>query len=189
MQVQFWHKMRIDFNMSIVFSVVLIVSVVVLLFANPSLVMSSLIDGATKSVNFSIVMFCIYAIWLSVLNVWHELRFDTFLGSKLKRFLYKIFPNENDICYNFLSLNLSANILGMGSAATPAGISAVENMEQRKNRILLVVINSTSIQLFPTTILAMRSAQNATTDIILPSLISTVFSTILGIILVKVFVK
>lgn len=175
--------------MSIVFSAVLIVSVVALIFINPSLVMSSLIGGATKSVNFSIVMFCIYAIWLSVLNIWHELHFDTFLGSKLKRILYKLFPNESDKCYDYLSMNLSANILGMGSAGTPAGISAVENMENRKNRIMLVVINSTSIQLIPTTILAMRSAQNAAADIILPSLISTVFSTFLAIILVKVFVK
>lgn len=175
--------------MSIVFTAVLIVSVIALMFVNPSLVMSSLIDGATKSVNFSVLMFCIYAIWLSVLNIWHELKFDTFLGSKLKRFLYKLFPNESDTCYNYLSVNLSANILGMGSAGTPAGINAVENMEHRKNRIMLVVINSTSIQLIPTTILAMRSSQNASKDIILPSLICTVFSTFLAIILVKVFVK
>ncbi|HOO23285.1 MAG TPA: hypothetical protein PKY53_06385 [Clostridia bacterium] len=175
--------------MAIVFAAVLIVSVLALIFTDPSLVMTSLIGGAKKSVDLSVTMFCIYALWLSVLNIWHELKFDTFLGMKMKKLLYKIFPNESDVSYNYLSVNLSANLLGMGSAATPAGISAVQNMEQRKNRIMLVVINSTSIQLIPTTILAMRGAQNASTDIILPSIICTVFSTIIGIILVKVFVK
>lgn len=175
--------------MAIVFCAVLIASTVTLMIIDPSLVMSSLIDGATKSVSFSIVMFCIYAIWLSVLNIWQQLKFDTFLGLKLKGLLYKLFPSESDACYNYLSINLSANMLGMGSAGTPAGISAVENMNLRKNRIMLVVINSTSVQIIPTTILALRSAQNSTTDIILPSLIATFFSTLLGVILVKVFVK
>lgn len=168
---------------------VLIASVIMLLFVNPGAVMTSLIDGAEKSVTFAVTMFCIYAIWLSVLNIWQELKFDTFLGSKLKFLLYKLFPGESDKCYNFLSINLSANMLGMGSAGTPAGISAIESMEMKKNRIMLVVINSTSVQIIPTTILAMRSAQNSTTDIILPSLIATIFSTFLGILLVKVFVK
>jgi spore maturation protein A len=175
--------------MGIVFTIVLISSILILLFTNPEGVMTSLIAGATESVRFSVIMFCIYAIWLSVLNIWHELKFDTFLGSKLKFILYKLFPNENDTCYNYLSINLSANMLGMGSAATPAGINAVENMEFKKNQIMLVVINSTSVQIIPTTILAMRSAQNATTDIILPSLIATFFSTFIGILLVKFLVK
>lgn len=175
--------------MSAVFSFILIISVAVLIFHNPDAVMSSLLTGAKKSVEFSITMFCIYAVWLSVLNIWQKLRFDAFLGSKLKILLYKIFPKENDDSYNYLSINLSANLLGMGSAATPAGISAIQHMESRKNRIMLAVINSTSIQLIPTTILAMRSARNSTYDILLPCLIATFFSTFLGMALVKVFVK
>lgn len=176
-------------SMGGIFLSILIISIAVLMFVNPSLAMSALIAGGEKSVSFSVTMFCIYAVWLSVLNIWHQLKFDTLLGSALKKLLYKIFPGESDVCYNYLSVNLSANILGMGSAATPAGINAVESMELRKNRIMLVVINANSVQLIPTTILAMRSAQNATADIILPCLIATFASTFLGMLLVRIFVK
>lgn len=175
--------------MTVVFTALIIVSTIMLIIINPDAVMQSLINGANDSVVFGIKLFCIYALWLSVLNLWCEIRFDTFLAKKLKFILKKLFPKENEICYNYLSVNLSANMLGMGSAGTPAGIKAVENMNRRKNKIMLVVINSSSIQIIPTTILAMRSTLNATADIILPSLISTIFSTALGIILVEIFVK
>ena len=151
--------------------------------------MQSLITGANDSVTFCIKLFCIYALWLSILNLWREIRFDTFLANKLKFILKKLFPKENDNCYNYLSINLSANMLGMGSAGTPAGIKAVENMRIKKNKIMLVVINSTSIQIIPTTILALRSTLNSKVDIILPSLIATIFSTFIGILLVELLVK
>ena len=54
---------------------------------------------------------------------------------------------------------------------------------------MLIVINSTSIQLIPTTIVAIRTAHSASSDIILPTLISTFLSTFIGIVMVKIFVK
>ncbi len=54
---------------------------------------------------------------------------------------------------------------------------------------MLVVMNSLSIQIIPTTILALRASNDGKIDVILPTIIATTFTTILGIILVKVFVK
>lgn len=175
--------------MNIVFTLIVIISAISLMLAAPESVLPALISGGSSGLNFALKLFAIYAVWLSILQIWSKLRFDLWLGEKLKPLLHKIFPNENDICYGFLSINLSANMLGMGSAGTPAGISAVENMQSKKNKIMLLVINSSSVQIIPTTIIAMRSSLGSATDIILPSILATFLSTFVGFVLVKIFVK
>lgn len=175
--------------MNAVFSAILILSVITMLFINPESVLSSLIDGGTKGINFGIKIFAVYSIWLSVMALWRKIGFDKSLSKKLKPLSSKIFPNENDDLYDDLAINLSANLLGMGSAGTPAGISATQKFKSNKNRTMLLVMNSTSIQLIPTTIVAIRSTFGATSDIILPTLISTTISTAVGMIMVKLFVK
>lgn len=175
--------------MNIVFTIIVIISAISIMFVSPSSVLPTLISGGNSGLIFSLKLFSIYAVWLSILQIWTKLRFDLWLGDKLKPLLHRLFPKENEACYGFLSINLSANMLGMGSAGTPAGISAVENMTSKKNRIMLIVINSSSVQIIPTTIIAMRSSLSSATDIILPSIIATFFSTLIGFILVKVFVK
>ncbi len=175
--------------MNLVFTAILIISATVVLFIDPDLLVNSLLAGGKEGLDFSLKLFAVYAVWLSVLQIWKSISFDSFLGKRLMPILKKIFPGESDGCYNDLSVNLSANMLGMGSAGTPAGISATEKMVSKKNRTMLIVINSTSVQIIPTTITAMRSAVGAQTDIILPSIIATFLSTFLGFILVKFFVK
>ena len=175
--------------MNFVFTAFLLISAICLLIYNPDMVMTALLNGGADGLEFALRLFAVYAVWLSVLNLWSKMRFDAKLGNLLKPLLRKIFPNESDLCYNHLSVNLSANMLGMGSAGTPAGISATESMTSKKNRIMLIVINSSSVQLIPTTMIALRSAAGSTTDIILPSLIATAISTLSGFLLVKIFVK
>ena len=172
-----------------VFSLILIVGLTALTFTAPEKALSSLIDGSTSAVGFGIKLFSIYAVWLSVMTLWRKMRFDVFLSEKIKPLLKKLFPKENETCYAHLAVNLSANLLGMGSAGTPAGMLAIEEMKERKNRTMLLVVNSTSIQLIPTTIVALRSSYGATTDIILPTLLSTIFTTVCGIALVKLLIK
>ena len=100
-----------------------------------------------------------------------------------------LFPLEKEKAYEQLSINLSSNLLGIGGASTPSGLKAMQNMASKKNKIMLVVINSLSIQLIPTTVVAMRYAKGSSIDIILPSLITTFITTAIGIALVKVLVK
>lgn len=175
--------------MNFVFTGFLIISAIALLIYNPDLILSALLTGGSNGLEFSFKLFAVYAVWLSVLNIWSKMKFDAFLGSKLKFILKKVFPGESEECYSFLSVNLSANMLGMGSAGTPAGIKATETMQSKKNKIMLIVINSSSVQLIPTTIIALRSAAHSATDIVLPSLIATFISTFTGFLMVKLLVK
>lgn len=180
---------HILFSVNAVFTLILIVGLAVLTLSSPETALSSLIEGSASGVTFAVKLFSVYAVWLSVLNLWQKSGFDKFLADKIRPLLKKIFPKENESCYTHLAVNLSANLIGMGSAGTPAGMLAVEEMREKKNRAMLIVINSTSIQLIPTTIVALRSSYGATTDIILPTLLSTVFTTACGVLLVKAFVK
>ena len=84
-------------------------------------------------------------------------------------------------------------MLGMGGVATPAGIKAMERMQDGSekathNMVMLFVINATSIQLIPATVIAMRASANSqnAADIILPTLISSGIATLLGLIICKV---
>lgn len=175
--------------MNFVFTIVLIAGILLLTIASPETALSSFLHGAERGVTFCLQLLAVYAVWLSVLQLWEKTHVMRFLSEKSKPLLRRLFPGENDLCYENLSVNLSANFLGMGGAGTPAGIRATKEMTHAKNRTMLLVVNSTSVQLIPATIVALRAAQNATKDIILPTLLSTVISTFLGIVCVKVFVR
>lgn len=84
-------------------------------------------------------------------------------------------------------------MFGMGGVATPAGIKAMSAMSDGSDRasdnmIMLLVINATSIQLIPATVIAMRAGANSQSpsDIILPTLISSGIATLVGAIMCKV---
>jgi spore maturation protein A len=84
-------------------------------------------------------------------------------------------------------MNLSVNLLGISGAATPYGIRAANLLDKTKNAefssAMLFVINATSIQLIPTSIIGIRTAlgSSAPADILLPTLISTAFSTLFAV--------
>ena len=93
-------------------------------------------------------------------------------------------------------MNISANILGMGSAATPLGIKAIESMNEDnpdKTTVtypmtMLIVICCTVLQFLPATIMGLMSSAGSKNpaSIVLPSIISSILSTTIGIILVKI---
>ena len=175
--------------MNFLFSVILIASLTALIIISPDSALGFFISGAGKGLNFALKLFAVYAVWCSVLSLWEKMNFNRFFARKTAPFLHKIFPGEEEDVYGDLSVNLSANFLGMGSAGTPAGIRGTKNMKSAKNRSMLIVINSTSIQLIPATIVALRATYVSTTDVILPTIISTSISTLIGFFLVKILVK
>jgi spore maturation protein A len=160
-----------------------------MLFTSPGGIINTFMDGGMASLTFSVKLFVIYAVWMSVMKVLEKSGLDIWVARLLNPITKRLFKNESEECYKNINLNLSANLLGMGGAATPLGIRAVELMENQKNKIMLVVINATSIQLIPTTILSMRAAMGATEDIMLPTLIVNIASTVTAVALVSLLVR
>lgn len=181
--------------MNIVFTLLFISSCIYMLVTNPTDIFPSMIEGVSGAINLVVKLIAIYSIWLSVLKMAEETQLDKKLSQLLKPVVKKLFKGESDDAYKWISINLASNMLGMGGASTPAGIKAMENMQKgdkaTNNMDLLVVINATSIQLIPATIIALRASWNSAnpSSIILPTLISSTIATMVGVILCKVFSK
>ena len=175
--------------MNAIFFLILLSSLIILLLRDPSSILAAMLSGGTNGLQFGLKLIVIYSIWLNILIILEKANIDKQIAKVIRKPLKKLFPKESDEAYLHLSLNLSCNILGMGGASTPAGIKAVETMGRQKNKVMLTVINSCSIQLIPTTVIAMRASLGSRVDIVLPSLIASFFSTFLAIVLVKLLVK
>ena len=101
----------------------------------------------------------------------------------------KIFRSDDKEAVYLASCNLSANFLGLPGAPTPLGIQACKKFCEQKNAYasdMLFVLNATSLQLLPTTVIALRLAagSSAPADIFLPTLLATLCSTVVGALLV-----
>ena len=127
------------------------------------------------------------------------------LSKKLTKILMPVihflFPeiDKNDISYKQISLNIIANILGLGNAATPLGLNAMKTLQEKNTdkstlsnpMTMLILLNTASLQLIPTTVIALRSSLNSSnpTSIIFPVWVSTIFAAVSGVVAVKMFIK
>ena len=180
--------------MNIVWVVMLIVSIAVLIFVNPSAALSAMTQGSLDSVNLAMRLVALYAFWLGFFSILEKIGLANKLAKILRPLVKFLFPKSKDETNKLVTMNMSANFLGLGNAATPMAINAVKSMDDGSgkatlNMIMLVVISSTSLQLLPSTVIALRAAHGSTnpTDFMLASLIATVTSTILGVVMVKLY--
>lgn len=181
--------------MNIIFGVILTVSTLILLFVAPDKVLSSMLNGGQKALDLTLKMTVIYAIWLGVFQMVEKSGLAKKTAKLLKpvnKFLFGKIPEKAS---DFISMNISANMLGMSGATTPFGIKAINELEKHNDTeyaiTMFFVINATSIQIIPSSVMALRTSLNSINpgDIILPTILTTALSTIIGILLVKIFVK
>lgn len=174
--------------MNIIFFIMVTASITLMIYKSPELVLTSMTSGATSSITLMLKLLAIYSVWIAVLKVVEQSGLDKKIAKLLSPLTKRLFKGENDEALQNIGMNFSANLLGIGSVATPLGIKAIENMQDGSvyasdNIILFVVINCTSLQLLPTTIIGLRASYGslAPADIILPSIISSMVSTIVGV--------
>lgn len=179
--------------MNVLFFVMVISSLILLMITNPEGAYSIMLDGTKASITLAISLIAIYAIWLSVLKIMEQVGLNKLLYKLFKPLASKFFKGESKQTQELITLNFTANLLGMGGAATPLGIKAMTNMQDGSpkatdNMILFMVINATSIQLLPTTIIGLRAAGGSInpSSVIMPSLIATLVTTIIGVITCKI---
>ncbi len=179
--------------MNIAFTALSLISLIILIITSPSLAFPTMIEGVRNAVLLIMKLTAIYAVWLSVLKMMQASGLDIKLSNGLKPLIRKLFKGESDEAYKWISVNLASNMLGMGGASTPAGINAMNTMcideKATDNMLLLLVINATSIQILPATVIALRATSGSAnpSSIFFPTLIATFISTFAGVILCKVF--
>lgn len=170
----------------------LISAIAALLFTDPDLAVSAMISGSHEAVDLAMSLVALYAFWLGFLALLEKLKISDFIARLLKpvmRFLFKDIDAPTEKC---ITVNMSANLLGLGNAATPMGINAINAMSEGKtfatrDMIMLTVISATSLQLLPSTVIGMRASHgsSAPASFLPASIVATVLSTVIGVLLVK----
>lgn len=158
-------------------------------------------DSAQLAVEMCIGFIGIWALWLGLMNVAQKSGFIQGISKVISPVFRRIFPDvpKNHPAMGAMVMNMAANMMGLGNAATPLGLKAMEELQklnQYKDRAsnamcTFLVINTSSIQLIPTTVIALRMSTGSSnpTEIIGTSLIATTVSTVVGLISVKLLEK
>ena len=159
----------------------------------------ALLGGGAEAVAFCMSMAGAYAFFGGLLGVLRESGVTGALANALRRPLFRLFrfaPGEEQALSD-ISVNLAADMMGMGGAATPAGLSAMRKMAAAGRRdgrasdamLLFLTLNMCSVQLLPTTMIAIRAQAGAKNpaDIVLPTLLATGVQMLTGIALCKIF--
>ncbi|MBR5192162.1 MAG: hypothetical protein IKW33_01985 [Clostridia bacterium] len=181
--------------MNIIFIILITLCTFILIFTNPEAVLSSMLNGGEKALDLTLKLVVIYAVWMGMTELLEKTGLANKISNLLKPINMLLFGELPKSAEGFISTNISANLLGMSGATTPMGIKAVNELEKHTNTnyaiTMFFVINATSIQLIPSSVLALRNtfSSSSPSDIILPTILATTVSTIIGILLVKIFVK
>lgn len=128
---------------------------------------SALMDGAQTAVELSIFLLGSMCAWLGFLKIAEESGLSRLLAQALSPIIGRLFPEyrEEEEIQGKISMNISANLLGLGNAATPLGLAAMKSMAEKNpckdsptpGMILFVVMNTASLQLIPLNMAAMRA--------------------------------
>lgn len=178
-----------------IFLVIFLLCAGYFLIFDPEVFLSVLLGGAQKAATLCLSLVVIYSVWMGLLEVMEESGLNKKISRLLRPVVGKLFHTQDKEAVECISLNLSANMLGISGAATPFGIRAIERLENKPfslyNHGMLFVLNATSVQILPTTVLALLLSYGATDaySIILPSLLATAVSTIVGVLGVKLFLR
>ncbi len=159
------------------------------------------IEGAGEGVTLAITLCGSMCFWSGIMEIGSEsglLKGLTKLLKPVTKFLFPKLP-QNGPAISAIVTNMTANILGMSNAATPFGLRAMEELQKinkdkkraSREMCMFVVLNTASIQLIPTTLIALRASMGSAspTSIIVPIWITSVITLMIGVVCVKIFEK
>ena len=180
----------------------LIISIIyAILSGNLKNINNSIFESANSAVNLCITLLGTMCLWNGIMQIASKTTAMKKITKFLKPIIKVLFPKieKNTDIYEKISMNMVANILGLGNAATPLGIKAMQTMQEKNNNkkvltndmAMFIVLNTASIQLIPTTVIAIRNSlgSNNPTAIIVPVWIATICAAIAGITATKIFIK
>lgn len=172
--------------------------VTAVLTGNIKEVTDAVISGGKDAVTLSITMLGVVATWTGIMKIAEKGGMIKQLSRKMRPLLRFLFPDipDNHPAVQYISTNFAANFLGLGWAATPAGLAAMKELNKlnkdkstaSKSMCMFMIINMSSIQLISVNILAYRAQYNSAdpSEIIFACLIATTVSTLAGVIAAKI---
>ncbi len=161
----------------------------------------SILDGADSAVRLIISMAGVMCLWTGIMKIADRSGMTEKISKAMSPLLSKIMPeySPDSPAMKAVSANITANILGLGNAATPFGIAAMREMQKtnklrslpNNSMIMFVVINTASLQIIPTTVAALRQAAGSAEpySILLHIWFTSLFTLVFGIVTAKIFMQ
>jgi len=159
----------------------------------------AIFKGAADAVTLCIGLISILVFWLGMMKIAEESGLLEKLSSLFRPVVKWLFPEVpvRHPAMGYILSNIIANMFGLGNAATPLGIKAMEQLKElnggkdyaSRSMVTFLAINTSSITLIPTTVIAIRMNYHSAspTEIVVPTLIATIISAICGILIDRYF--
>lgn len=185
------------YMINIIWAVMMTTSVFYMIMTgNSEKILESITLSSSNAIQLCISLIGIYCFWLGIMNIASSAKINDKIAKLCSPVLNKLFPNTSEYTLSFISMNIASNMLGLGNAATPYGLKAMqelhkENQSQNtpsEKMILFAVINSASLQIIPTTVISLRHTYGASnpSSIVLTTLLTTLISAVSGVLFCKI---
>ncbi len=162
-------------------------------------IINSTFESSKTAFEISIGLTGVLALWLGIMKIGERGGVVNALSRLLSPVFEKLFPEipHNHPVFGNIFMNLSANMLGLDNAATPLGFKAMEGLQELNSRkdtasnamIMFLVLNTSGLTIIPVSIMVYRAQLGAAqpTDVFIPLLLATFFSTLAGIIVTSIY--
>lgn len=161
--------------------------------------MNSTFESSKTAFEISLGLTGVLSLWLGIMKIGEKGGLIGVLARLLSPVFSKLFPDipKNHPVYGSMFMNVAANMLGLDNAATPLGLKAMEQLQELNPKkenatnpmIMFLVLNTSGLTIIPVSIMVYRAQMGAAqpTDIFIPILIATFFSTLAGIVFTSIY--
>lgn len=162
-------------------------------FGSVSDLNDTILNSATNGVGMVMDLLPIIVLWSGIMKIAEESGMLAKMGNFVKPLLSKLFPSlkKDSKALGYITSNICANALGLGSAATPFGLKAMESMQEENKKkdeasdamITFLVLNTSGVTIVPTTVIAIRMMHKSANpeEIIITAILATVCASIAGL--------
>ena len=160
---------------------------------------NNLLTSGKNSIDMILTILPLMCLWLGITKIAQASSLVTLVSKKLSKVVRIIFPEipKDHPAIGYISSNIVMNMLGLGNAATPFGIKAMEKLKElnqnkdvaSRSMITFLVINTSSVTIIPTTVISLRiaSGSNNPTEIMTACIITTFLSSFIGLLIDRLF--
>lgn len=161
----------------------------------------SLIQSGETAISMILKIIPLLCLWLGVMKIASLSGLLSQLSLVVAKIIGPLFPElkKGEEALSYIATNIVMNIFGLGNAATPFGLKAFERLQEinpkkekaSRSMITLLVMNTASVTLIPTTVISFRRMyhSNQPTEILIPCMIATILSCLLGLLFDRIFAK
>lgn len=160
---------------------------------------NNLLTSGKNSIDMILTILPLMCLWLGITKIAQASSLLTLVSKKLSKIVRIIFPEipKDHPAIGYISSNIVMNMLGLGNAATPFGIKAMEKLKElnqnkdvaSRSMITFLVINTSSVTIIPTTVISLRLLHGSmdASEIIPVTILTTFISTFIALILDRIF--